>query len=104
MGLAPYGKPRFYETIMEKLIRVKEDGSFRLNMKYFAYDYGLKMTNRNFDSLFGRPPRKPESKLEGFHEDVAASIQKVCEEIVLRMVNNLHKETRLTRICLAGGV
>ncbi len=104
MGLAPYGKPRFYDLIMDKLVKVKPDGSFKMDMRYFAYDYGLKMTNKRFYSLFGRPPRKPETKLEGFHEDVAASIQKVCEEIILRMARNLHSQTGLRRICLAGGV
>ena len=104
MGLAPYGKPRFYDIIMDKLIKAAPDGSFRMNMRYFAYDYGLKMTNRAFYSLFGRPARKPESKLDGFHEDIAASIQKVCEEIVLRLARDLHGRTASDRICLAGGV
>ncbi len=104
MGLAPYGKPVYYDLIMDKLVKVMEDGSFKMDMRYFAYDYGLRMTNRKFDSLFGRPPRKPESELEGFHEDVAASVQKVTEEIVLRMARHAHKETGMKRLCLAGGV
>lgn len=104
MGLAPYGKPLYYDLIMDKLIKLKEDGSFKVNMKYFAYDYGLTMTNRNFHALFGKPPRKPETELEEFHEDVAASLQKVTEEIVLRMARHLYKETRLENLCLAGGV
>jgi carbamoyltransferase len=104
MGLAPYGKPRFYDLIMDRLIKVRPDGSFKMDMRYFAYDYGLRMTNRRFHRLFGRPPRKPESNLESFDEDVAASIQKVTEEIVLRMVKNLHAQTGMKRICMAGGV
>ena len=104
MGLAPYGKPIYYDLIMEKLINVKGDGSFKLNMKYFAYDYGLKMTNSKFDRLFGRPPRVHETELEKFHEDVSASIQKVAEEVVLRMARHLYNETKMKNLCLAGGV
>ncbi len=104
MGLAPYGKPVYYDLIMKELVRVKPDGSFKLNMKYFAYDYGLTMTNRSFDKLFGRPPRKPESALEKFHEDIAASLQKVTEEIILKMAVNLQHETGSKNLCLAGGV
>jgi len=104
MGLAPYGKPVYYDVIMKHLINVNEDGSFRMNMKYFAYDYGLKMTNRRFDKLFGGPRRKPESTLTQKHKDIAASIQKVTEEIVLRMAQHVHKVTGMKNLCLAGGV
>jgi carbamoyltransferase len=104
MGLAPYGKPVHYERIMRDMIHVNEDGSFKLNMEYFAYDHGLRMTNGAFDEFFGGPPRKPESWMNEREFDIAASIQKVCEEIVLRMARHLHKETGLTRLCMAGGV
>lgn len=104
MGLAPYGEPVYYDLIMKELIDVKGDGSFKINMKYFSYDYGLRMTNRNFNRLFGRRARKPESRIEKFHKDVAASLQKVTEEIILRMAMHLYKETRLDNLCLAGGV
>jgi len=104
MGLAPYGKPLFADLILRELISLKEDGSFRLNMKYFAYDYGLTMTNRYFYALFGVPPRTPESALTQFHKDVAASIQYVTDEIMLRMTTDLHKKTGSDNLCLAGGV
>jgi carbamoyltransferase len=104
MGLAPYGKPAYYDLIMDKLVKVSEDGSFKLNMRYFAYDYGLTMTNRRFHKLFGRPPRKPETAIEKFHEDIAASLQKTTEEIILKTVNHLYERTKLPRLCLAGGV
>jgi len=104
MGLAPYGEPVYYDLIMDNLISVKADGSFRMNMKYFAYDYGLRMTNRNFDSLFGGPRRSPESELTQKDKNLAASIQKVTEEIVLRMANHIHKETGQKKLCMAGGV
>ncbi len=104
MGLAPYGKPAYYDRIMSELIAVKEDGSFKLNMKYFAYDYGLTMTNGKFNEFFGEPPREPESKLKQFHKDVAASIQKVTGEIMVRMAKRLYQETKLKNLCMAGGV
>ena len=104
MGLAPYGNPLYYELIMEELIRPKEDGSYKLNMKYFGYDYGLTMTNRRFERLFGRPPREPEGVLEQFHKDVAASIQKVTDVLMVRMANHLYEQTKLDQLCLAGGV
>ncbi|HEY4644188.1 MAG TPA: carbamoyltransferase [Bacteroidota bacterium] len=104
MGLAPYGKPAYQDLILNELVRLKDDGSFKLNMRYFAYDYGLTMTNRRFNSLFGRPPRKPETGLEQFHKDIAASIQSVTELIIVRMVNHLHRETNLKNLCMAGGV
>jgi carbamoyltransferase len=104
MGLAPYGKPMFADLILRELISLKDDGSFRLNMKYFAYDYGLTMTNKYFHTLFGVPPRTPESTLTQFHKDVAASIQYVTDEIMLRMTTDLHKKTGSNNLCLAGGV
>lgn len=103
MGLAPYGTPKYYDKVLE-VIRFGEDGSFKLNMKYFAFDYGLRMTNRHFSKLFGRPVRKPESGLEQFHMDVAASVQKVTEDIVIRMANHAHKLTGSRNLCMAGGV
>jgi carbamoyltransferase len=104
MGAAPYGEPRFVDTILRELVDLREDGSFKLNMRYFAYDYGLTMTNRRFERLFGQPRRDPEARLEDFHWDVAASIQKVTEEIVLRMVRDLHRRTGMRNLCMAGGV
>jgi carbamoyltransferase len=104
MGLAPYGKPVHYDRIMSDMVHLNEDGSFKLNMKYFSYDYGLTMTNGRFSEFFGGPPRKPETWMTEREFDIAASIQKVCEEIVLRMARYIHKETGLTRLCMAGGV
>jgi carbamoyltransferase len=104
MGLAPYGKPIFADIILRELVSLKDDGSFRLKMKYFAYDYGLTMTNNRFHTLFGVPPRTPESTLTQFHKDVAASIQYVTDEIMLRMTTDLHKKTGSDNLCLAGGV
>lgn len=104
MGLAPYGQPRFKDLILKELIDLKEDGSFRLNMKYFDYCTGLRMTNRRFARLFGLPERKSEGKLEQVHKDLAASIQAVTEEIVLTLARALRKETGMKNICLAGGV
>jgi carbamoyltransferase len=104
MGLAPYGKPVHFERIMRDMVQLSDDGSFKLNMKYFSYDYGLRMTNAAFDDFFGGPPRKPESWMTEREFDIAASVQKVCEEIVLRMVRHLHAETGLTQLCMAGGV
>jgi carbamoyltransferase len=104
MGLAPYGKPVHFERIMRDMVHLNEDGSFKLNMKYFSYDYGLRMTNGAFDEFFGGPPRKPESWMSEREFDIAASVQKVCEEIVLKMARHLHRETGLTKLCMAGGV
>jgi len=104
MGLAPYGKPVHYDRIMKDMVQLNEDGSFKLNMKYFSYDYGLTMTNGYFNEFFGGPPRKPETWMNEREFDIAASVQKVCEEIVLRMARNIHKETGLTKLCMAGGV
>ncbi len=104
MGLAPYGQPRFYDIIMKDLIHVGEDGSFKMNMEYFAYDYGLTMTNGKFSRLFGIPVREGEGKLDQVHKDLAASVQKVTEEIMLRQARDLNKRTGLTKLCMAGGV
>ena len=105
MGLAPYGEPKYKEKILEHLIDVKKDGSFRLNQKYFNYSTGLEMTNTNFSKLFNRSVRKPEvDKLEQFHMDLAASLQEVIEEIVLKMCKHISKEYNINNLCLAGGV
>ena len=105
MGLAPYGRPKYKETIMQNLIDVKEDGSFRLNQKYFNYASGLTMTNEKFAELFGKPVRVPESnKLTQFHMDMAASIQAVTEEVMLKIVSSLSEEFNQKNLCLAGGV
>jgi carbamoyltransferase len=104
MGLAPYGKPVHFERIMKEMIHLNEDGSFKLNMKYFSYDHGLTMTNGAFDEFFGGPPRKPETWMAEREFDIAASVQKVCEEVVLKMVNHIHEETGLSSLCMAGGV
>jgi carbamoyltransferase len=104
MGAAPYGKPVYVDTILEHLVDLREDGSFKLNMKYFAYDYGLTMTNQRFADLFGHPVRQGESKMEAFHWDMAASIQKVTEEVVLRMARDLHRRTGMKSLVMAGGV
>jgi len=104
MGLAPYGKPIHFDRLMRDMVRLNEDGSFKLNMDYFAYDYGLTMTNRLFDEFFGGPPRKPETRMTEREFDIAASVQKACEEIVLHMVRHIHKETGLSKLCMAGGV
>lgn len=104
MGLAPYGKPVYYDLIMEKMIDLKEDGSFKLNMDYFPYTYDQQMINNKFIELFGHPPREQESKIEPYHFDIAMSIQRVTEEVVLRIANHLYKETGQKNLCLAGGV
>jgi carbamoyltransferase len=104
MGLAPYGQPEYVDLILDKLIDLKEDGTFRLDMQYFNYCTGLTMTNSRFDKLFGGPPRKPESELTQREMDLAASIQVVTEEVVLRLANTLHRETGEKNLCLAGGV
>ena len=104
MGLAPYGEPRYTPVILDKLIDVKDDGSFKLNLEYFNYCVGLTMTNRKFDDLFGQPPRTPEQLLTQFHMDVAASVQQVTEEIMLRMTRAIARETGERNLCLAGGV
>ncbi|MFI4924767.1 MAG: carbamoyltransferase, partial [Vicinamibacteria bacterium] len=104
MGLAPYGEPRFAKTILDNLIDLKPDGSFKLDLDYFNYCVGLTMTNAKFDRLFGAPPRTPDQRLEPFHMDLAASIQQVTEEILLRMTRAIAKETGERNLCLAGGV
>ncbi len=104
MGLAPYGEPKYVQQILDVLIDLKEDGSFKLNQKYFNYLSGLTMTNGAFSKLFGGPPRVPESKLTQRDMDLARSVQAVCEEIMLRMARTAHKETRSENLCLAGGV
>jgi carbamoyltransferase len=104
MGLAPYGEPRYKDTILEKLIDLKDDGSFCMDMSYFNYHKGLTMTSGKFHRLFGGPPRRPETPLTQREKDLAASIQKVTEEIVLRAVKHVHKETGMRNLCLAGGV
>ena len=104
MGLAPYGEPRYADLIMDKLIHVKEDGTFRLNMQYFNYCTGLTMTNSLFNRLFDGPPRKPESAITRKEMDIAASIQRVTEEIVLRIARTVAEETQRKNLCLAGGV
>ncbi len=105
MGLAPYGKPKYKDLIMKELIDLKEDGSFRLNMKYFNYATGLTMTNNRFAELFGQKVRDPEKDLlTQFHMDIAASIQTVTEEIVLRLTSSISKQTKIKNLCMAGGV
>jgi carbamoyltransferase len=104
MGLAPYGEPRFKNIILDKLIDVKEDGSFRLNMDYFNYATGLTMTNNKFAKLFNMKRREPENDLSQIHMDIAASIQAATEEIVLKITRFLFKEFKLPNLCMAGGV
>ena len=104
MGLAPYGEPRYVDTIRSHLVDVKPDGSFRLDMRYFDYATGLRMTNERFDALFGGPPRRPDDPVDARCMDVAASIQRVTEDIVLGLARSLRRETGERRLCLAGGV
>jgi carbamoyltransferase len=104
MGLAPYGEPRYAKTILDHLIDLKPDGTFHLNQEYFDYCVGLRMTNSKFDDLFGGPARAADELLEQRHMDLAASVQAVTEEAVLRMVRSLVAETGLRKLCLAGGV
>ena len=105
MGLAPYGEPKFEKKILENLIDVKEDGSFRLNQDYFDYATGLTMTNKKFNNLFGRLPRNPDYEdISQFDMDIGASIQKVIEEIMLKIARNLRREYGTENLCLAGGV
>ena len=105
MGLAPYGEPKYKDIILKNLIDVKDDGSFNLDQKYFNYSTGLTMTNDKFSKLFGRKPRVPDKdKIEQFHMDIAASIQLVTEEIVIKIVSDLKKEFQINNLCLAGGV
>jgi carbamoyltransferase len=104
MGLAPYGRPRYKELILSEIVDLKDDGSISLNLAYFDFLGGLRMTNRRFSKLFGGPPRKPEADITEREMDLASSIQTVCEEIILKMVRQVHKETGLKKLCLAGGV
>ena len=104
MGLAPYGEPKYVDLILDNLLDLKEDGTFRLDMTYFNYATGLTMTNQKFDKLFGGPPRKAETKISGREMDIAASIQKVTEEVVLRLARTVRKELDVEYLCLAGGV
>lgn len=104
MGLAPYGQPKYVKAIYDHLIDLKPDGTFRMNMDYFDYCTGLTMTNRKFDTIFGGPPRKSESRLSQREMDLARSIQEVTEEVMLRLSRTLHRETGVDNLCLAGGV
>ena len=105
MGLAPYGEPKYTDKIIGELIHLKDDGSFRLNMKYFNFATGLTMTNEKFSKLFGHKVRDPKNELlTKFHMDIAASIQEAIEIIVLKLVRNIQKETKIKNLCLAGGV
>ena len=104
MGLAPYGNP-IYENKINQIIDIKEDGTFRLDQRYFNYATGLTMTNERFDKLFGQKPRDPNNEeISQFHMDIAASIQKVTEEIMLKLVKALRSEYNIKNLCLAGGV
>ena len=104
MGLAPYGNPTFVDIIKKNLIDIKDDGSFKLNMKYFDYCVGLTMTNQNFNLLFAGTPREPEAQITQRHMNIAASIQKITEEIIIKVAKNIKLETGMTNLCLAGGV
>jgi carbamoyltransferase len=104
MGLAPHGEPRFVDTILRELIELHDDGSYLLNLDYFDYDGGLRMTNRRFEDLFGGPPRRPESPITQREKDLARSIQVVIEEALLRITRRLHELTGMSDLCLAGGV
>jgi carbamoyltransferase len=104
MGLAPYGEPKYVNIILQELMDLKEDGSFRLNQQFFNYLTGLTMTNGAFDRLFGGPARQPETRLTQREMDLARSVQVVCEEVMLRMSRTVHRETGLKKLCMAGGV
>lgn len=104
MGLAPYGQPRYVDRIREKLVDIKPDGSLRLDLSYFDYCLGQRMTSKKFDGLFGGPPRPPESPLTEREMDLAASIQVVTEEVMLKMARHVHETTGMKNLCLAGGV
>jgi len=104
MGLAPYGEPIFVDLIKKHLIDIKPDGSFRLNLDYFNYCQGLTMTNKRFDALFGRPPRSPETPVSKLDMDIASSIQKVTEEVMIKLARHVREKTGMKHLCLAGGV
>ncbi|MGH8016108.1 MAG: carbamoyltransferase family protein, partial [Candidatus Zixiibacteriota bacterium] len=104
MGLAPYGKPEYQDLIEEKIVRICEDGSIFLNLDNFTFHYAQTMTGKKFDKLFGRPRRSPESPIEPFHENVAASIQAVLEKVVMKIARHVKEVTKSSRLCLSGGV
>jgi len=104
MGLSSYGKPKYYDLILDELIDVKKDGSFQLNMKYFAFTYDKVMTNKKFSELFGVLPRKENSEINNIHYDIGASAQLVLEEVLLKMIEHIHKQNNTKNICLGGGV
>ncbi len=104
MGLAPYGKPRFTDVIFNHLIDLKDDGSFKLNLKYFTFPHGLRMVGRRFEKLFGIKRRNPETELEAVHFDLAASVQKVTEEVMLLLAKRAYEITGKSKLCLSGGV
>ena len=104
MGLAPYGEPRYVDAIKDHLLEIKDDGSIKLNQDYFNYSQGLRMTNGEFDKLFGGPPREPESTITQREKDLARSIQVITEEVMLKMAQYVHRETGMKYLCLAGGV
>ncbi|MBI5506104.1 MAG: carbamoyltransferase [Deltaproteobacteria bacterium] len=104
MGLAPYGDPKYVDLILDNLLDLKEDGSFRMDMSYFNYCQGLTMTSKKFDALFGGPARGAETRIDDRHFDIAASIQKVTEEVMLRMSRHVQRRTGMKNLCLAGGV
>ncbi len=104
MGLGPYGEPKYVELIENHLVKIQDDGSIELNMHYFHFHRGLKMINAKFETLFGQQARKPESEITSFYKDVAASIQKVTEQIILKMVKHVHSLTSAKNLCLSGGV
>ena len=105
MGLAPYGEPKYAEFIKKYLVDIKSDGSFRLNQKYFNYATGLTMTNKKFENIFGHKVRNPANEeISQFHMDIAASIQKITEEIILKICRSLKEEYKIKNLCLAGGV
>ena len=103
MGLSSYGKPKYYDLILDNLIDVKEDGSINLNMKYFAFTHDKVMTNENFSKLFGITPRKNNEKTSQIHFDIGASAQLVLEEVLLKMAEHVHKQTKMKNLCLGGG-
>ena len=104
MGLAPYGEPKYVNKIKDNLIEIKDDGTFKLDIDYFKFHRGFRMTSRKFHRLFGSPPRESEKELTQFHMDLAASIQVVTEEVVLKLARSLKKQTGLKNLCLSGGV
>ena len=104
MGLAPYGKPKYTDIILKKLIEINDDGSIKINQKYFSYVEGSYMTNENFSNLFGGPARKPDSRITQREMDIAASIQKVTEKVIIYMAKYAKKLTGESNLCLAGGV